>query len=240
MAWQPLRVTFQIVGGWVAPAFPLHLDAVLAYSQTQRALDDLVEEPTIAAIRSLADDLPLGKYELEDRAVWMASAIIPVGPVLNDSAIFVQRRNLHDYANRVDAGMIQHGKHRPGKTLEPYKLQLDTARGVYRNLLGFFPVQRAFEGGILTLQAWCIGNAALIEELLTDDRRPTHLGARRRSGFGRIESVQIDEDETAHEKWTLRVKPWPLREDDVPIQAAYKPPYWALENVTNAFIPASL
>lgn len=240
MTLEPLKITFTVAGGWAAPALPLHLDAVLAYCVTQRGLEDIEEAPSVQALRALADDLPLARHEQEGSWVWKASAIVPAVAVVNDSGFYTQRRDEGVYAAGVGSGQIQHGRYRPGSTLEPYQLKIDTARGVYRNLLGFYPTQRAFDSGLLTLQAWCIGYRDLIDELLNDDRRPTHLGARRRAGLGRITSVAVEPDSSATEQWTLRVKPWPLRADDVAIQAACNPPYWAAENRMSAFIPTGL
>lgn len=241
-AFEPLRVTFEISGGWASPTFPVHLDALLAYVVTMRSIEDLYdEEPSIQALRELGEDLPLERFEQDGQWVWKASAIMPAGPVLNDSAFYTQRRDLVDYAKRFGNGTLQHGRTAVGKeALKPYALALHTARGVHRNLLGYYPIQRAFNAGVLTLQAWCIGDHERLVELLTDNRRPTHLGARRRSGFGRINSVYVDRDSSAQTQWQLRVKPWPLREDDVPIQAACKAPYWAAENRGLAYIPKEL
>lgn len=238
---QPLRITFLVSGGWVPPPYPLHLDAVLAYAVTQRNLLDIEDDPSVDALRELGEQLPLSRFEQDGDWVWQASAIVPEGPVLNDSRFFTQRRDKIEYAEGVRDGRIQHGRYRQGSPMSPYQLQIDTMRGIHRNLLGYYPLQRAFgETAHLRLVAWCIGNKAMVEELLTDDRRPSHLGARRRSGHGRIESVQIEEDSTALDNWKLRVRPWMLREDDAPIHAAWRAPYWASEKRGLAYMPARL
>lgn len=236
----PLKVTFQVSGGWVPPPYPFHLDALLAASVTQRNLIDLDDAPSIEALRALGEDLPLARHAQEGEWVWKASAIVPNGPVMNDSGFFTQRRNRVEYAEGVGNGSIQHGRHRPGMAMAQYQFQIDTLRGVHRNLLGYYPLQRPFQEGLLELVCWCVGDRNLIEELLTDDRRPTHLGARRRSGHGRIEFVQIEDDPMAEELWKRRVRPWIMLKEDVPIQAAWKAPYWAAENKGHAFVPVGL
>lgn len=237
----PLKITFSVSGGWVPPPLPLHLDALLAYAITQRDLLDIEDTPSVEALRLLGEQLPLSKFEQEGEWVWKASAIIPASSVMNDSGFFTQRRDKAEYAAAVHDGSVQHGRHRHGATMTPYQFQIDTQRGVHRNLLGFYPVQRPIDGTAhLQLVAWCVGNKELIEDILLTDRCPTHLGARRRSGHGRIETVTIEEAPNAHENWKLRVRPWVFSEGDAPIQAAWRAPYWATENKGQAFIPAGL
>lgn len=241
MQHEPLKITFQVAGGWVPPPLPLHLDALLAYCVTQRDLVDIEEEPTVEALRALGERLPLAKYEQDGEWVWKASAITVAGQVRNDSQFFTQRRDRVEYAEGVRDGRIQHGRYRAGSDMKPYQLQIDTLRGVHRNLLGFYPVQRSMDGYLLELTAWCVGDRDLLESLLLDEtRRPSHLGARRRSGQGRIASIRIDADATALDKWAMRVRPWAFSPDDTPIQAAWRAPYWLAENRGIAFIPPGL
>lgn len=238
----PLKITFTVSGGFVPPPYPLHLDAVLAYAATERNLLDLEDgEISKQALRSLADDLPLAKHVQDGEWVWMASAITPSQPALNDSRFYTQRRDKADYAEAVRTGQVQHGRYNREKPMTPYQFQIDTLRGAHRNLLGYYPVQKSFgDTATLELVAYCVGDAALIEEMLVGYGIVTHLGARRRSGHGRIESVEIAEDETALDGWKARVRPWRLLADDVPVQAAWKPPYWATENRGEAFMPVGL
>jgi CRISPR type IV-associated protein Csf3 len=236
-----LKVTFLVSGGWVPPPYPLHLDAVLAYVATQRSLLDIEDNPSVETLRALGDDLPLARFEQDGDWVWKASAIVPAVDVLNDSRFYTQRRDKVAYAEEVRDGSILHGRHQPGVAMKPYQFLIDTLRGIHRNLLGYYPVQRPFdESELLKLVAYCVGDKDLVEEMLTDDRRPTHLGARRRSGHGRIESVQVEEAPEAKDAWMNRVRPWPLRADDVALQAACRAPYWAAENRRAAFCPVSI
>lgn len=237
---EPLKVTFRVTGGIVPPAFPMHLDAILAFAETRDSLHYLEEGGvSVSALRELANTLPLERHEHEGEWVWKASAIMPdVERLATTGRIFTQRRDKADYCLRVGAGEVQHGRHTPGKPLEPYQYQIDTLRGVHRNLLGFYSIQEGFTGP-LDLAAYCVGNRAAIEEILTSGR-VTHLGARRRAGHGCIESVRVEVDETAHEKWKLRVRPWRMLDDDAEIQAAWRAPYWAKENQGQAFCPANL
>ncbi len=74
----PLRVTFRLVEPIAMGAFPLHLDALAAYSVTQTALAGGAEEGG-TSVRSLADRLPLHREERDGEWVWAASALIPSG-----------------------------------------------------------------------------------------------------------------------------------------------------------------
>ena len=240
---KPLKITFEVAGGWVPPPYPLHLDAVLAYAETFNALRDIEDNPSVEALRALSDHLPLAKHEQEGEWVWKASAIMPEGPVMNDSRFYTQRRDKVDYACRIRDGSVMHGRHMSGKVMTPYQFQIDTARGVQRNLLGFYPVQQAFSteasaNSNMKLVAWCVGNRDVIEELLSPSYgRVTHLGARRRSGHGKIVSVSVADDEAGQEYWKLRVRPWRMLDDDAPLEAACRAPYWAAENRGSMFCP---
>lgn len=237
----PLKVTFLVSGGFVPPPYPLHLDALLAYAQTFDALDDVAENPGIAQLRSLADDMPIQRFEQDGEWCYMASALVPVGPVLNDARSYTQRMNQRDYAARVGRGSVQHGRHKPGSPMERHQITIETARGVHRNLLGFYPVQRSGQdaGAFLSIQGWCVAEKWWVEDRLLGGRI-THLGARRRSGHGKIESVSIEEDLAATDKWQMRVRPWKFTDGDLAIQAAWKPPYWASENKGKAFCPVEI
>lgn len=242
----PLKITFEVSGGYVPPGYPLHLDALLAFAETRDSFDSLGEpgsEVTVDALRALGEVLPLARHSQDGEWVWKASALTPVGRIANASRIFTQRRDKADYALRVGRGDVQHGRHTPGAAMKADQFQIDTVRGVHRNLLGYYPIQDTFEptaeAPYLTLVAYCIGNPVLIERMLTSGRI-THLGSRRRAGHGCIERVRVAVDPVASELWMRRVKPWQLLDDDVPIQAAWKAPYWAKENRGQAFCPVSL
>lgn len=236
----PLKVTFAVAGGWVPPSYPLHLDSLLAYVEFRRSFFELEDSPTPETIARVIERLPCERHTQDGEWVWKASALMPVGPTMSDASFYTQRRDKVDYSLRVRDGELQHGRIEPGKPLAFGAYPIDTLRGVHRNLLGYFPVQRPIaDDGLLRLVAWCIGDRDQIEEALTDGTI-THLGARRRSGFGRIVSVTVEEDPQAHENWALRVRPWKIREDDAPIQATWKPPYTNLAAQGAAFMPMSI
>ena len=248
----PLKITFKVSGGFAPPPLPLHLDALLAYQRTRQEDKRLLRpehEASISALRAIGERLPLEKHEQDGEWCWKASAIVPVGPVEVASRFYTQRRDQAEYSVRVAHGHVQHGRHRiienDGKQqcapMEKRAYPIDTLRGVYRNLLGFYGTLKssAPTSEFLELVAWCVGDQREIEARLRSGVI-THLGARRRSGHGRIEFILVEEDPTALENWKLRVRPWKMMEDDAAIQAAWKAPYWAIENRGQAFCPVGL
>lgn len=247
----PLKITFRVSGGFVPPPLPLHLDALLAYQRTRQHAKRLpkIGEASVAALRELGEGLPLQKREQDGEWCWMASALLPTGPVEVASRFFTQRRDQADYSIRVARGDVQHGRHavvekdgvREYAPMKAHACQIVTQRGVYRNLLGFYSTIKtnAPTSGYLDLVGWCVGDKEAIESQLNSGLI-THLGARRRSGHGRIESIMVEGDESAMDKWRLRVRPWKMLEDDAQVQAAWKAPYWAIENRGQAYCPAGL
>ena len=113
---------------------------------------------------------------------------------------------------------------------------IDTARGLLKNQFDFYPVV-----SISALSAWCIGDIDELEALLPPESGLlTHIGKRARIGHGRIRSIRIEHAEEATDKWRLRVLPWQESPNYLPIQAAFRPPYWAAENRGMAFVPTEL
>ena len=240
---EPLKITFSVVGGFVPPPYPLHLDSLAAYAETQFGLDSSNPElpKDIVTLRSLADDLPFAKHEEEGDWVWKSSAIIPEGDVNHTSRFYTQRMDKAAFADHVGSGLVQMGRYEPdlklppGKNMKPYQGLIDTLRGPHRNMLGYYPLM-----DVSKLVAWCIGDKEVLEELFIHSGLITHLGARRRSGHGTVSSVSVDTCDEANELWKLRVRPWQMRDDDAMIQAAWHPPYWASENKGRAYCPTSL
>lgn len=242
----PFKITFCVSGGFVPTPMPLHLDALLAYQRTRQHLPRLERnnQYSVEALRALGENLALQKYEQDGEWCWMASAIIPAAAFAMGSRFYTQRRDQADYARKVGEGSVQHGRHVAGEAMKPYSMQMDTLRGVYRNLLGFYPLMERHPGDpeekqFLELVAWGVGEIDAIRAQL-ESGHVTHLGSRRRAGHGRIEAYSIEEDESARENWKLRIRPWKMDDSDEPIQAAWKAPYWAAENRGQAFCPLAL
>ena len=235
----PLKITFNLATPMVAAAYPIHLDALVAYAKTRQTLSLLDEsEVSDASIRTLAEVLPFDKVEKNGEWVWQASALMPEGQGDQSVRMWTRKTNVYDYANRAMTGTLEVGA-RTLNALSAGKTHvgtIDTARGLLKNHFDFYPVV-----AVQRMIAWCVGDIDEIESLLAPETGlVTHLGKRTRIGHGQIQSVTVEHAEEAHEKWSQRVLPWQAAEDDILVQAAFRPPYWAVENRAMAYMPAAL
>lgn len=226
---KPLSVTFELAGAWVPPSYPMHLDGLLAYVITQRELADMETPPAneaeLIALAENPDAMPLARFFRDGQWVWMASALIVQNARSHESTFFTSRVDTTALAVKVGHGAVQFGRLDPSRKMAPLAGNIDTTRGTFRGRLETFPTEQGKNGGLI-LKAWCLGDVERIEELLTDEFAPTHLGKHRASGYGRIRRVTVAPDDAAHERWMDRVRPWALSEDDIPVQAACRAPYW--------------
>lgn len=232
---EALKVTFNLDNtGVVMPVFPLHLDSLAAYAVTQRYLPFL-EAHSIEALRALSDDLPIEKHRVGNDWVYKASALVPEGTIEHTTHFYTQRIDQDQYAKDVVSGKVTKGKYVAGQPLKPHALKLDVVRGHDRNMLGFYPI-----ANIRKLVAYCIADKEALEEILIGYDFITHIGKRRRQGYGRISSIEIERDEAALIMWQHRVKPWKLVDDDEPIMATCRPPYFDKTLAVEAYIPGTL
>lgn len=235
----PLKITFELAEPMVPSAYPIHLDALTAYAVTRQRLaqigaDDLSDD----SIRALANDLPFGKAERDGEWVWQASALIPEEVGEQAIRMWTRKTNTQDYANRAADGTLLVGARTRNALAAGVRFtgNIDTARGLLKNQFDFYPVV-----SISALSAWCIGDIDELEALLPPESGLlTHIGKRARIGHGRIRSIRIEHAEEATDKWRLRVLPWQESPNYLPIQAAFRPPYWAAENRGMAFVPSEL
>lgn len=220
---------------FVKAGYPIHLDALLAYANVERNKFDLEDEPTQNMMNELLTDLPVEKYEQDGDWVFKASALMPQGDLEHSSRYITQRMDQVALALNAAAGRVQVGKMKSDQPLKRHSIKIDTARGVFRNQLQYYPVTKVDK-----LIAYCVGDKDAIEELLVEHGYITHIGAKRRMGHGFISSIDIYEDEAANDLWKLRVKPWQLLESDHAVRAVTKNPYWDKTQSQNAFMPECL
>lgn len=219
---EPLKITFKVANGVVKSGLPIHLDALLAYAVTERNRSDIEDNPTIETLRALGEDLPLDKHAQSSDWVWKASALMPVGDVYQSSSFYTQRINQEDFARRVVDGSIKKaGKTLPLEEMKPHQYKIDVVRGSQRALLGYHPVSH-----VQDLVAYCVGDKDKIEEILKEYGYITHIGGRRRSGFGHVLDVIVEPCDEALELWVHRIRPWRMSKSDVPVFATTKAPYW--------------
>ncbi|KGD61395.1 hypothetical protein Y5S_03733 [Alcanivorax nanhaiticus] len=227
---EPLKVTFKLGGMMVMPPNPIHLDSLIAYAVTQERLPELEFDPR--PISSLAEDLPIEKYEQDGDWCWKASAITPTRVLERSSRHYTQRIDENVYAEAARSGFIQAGRKRGEMKKMSHAIKIDTLRGSQRNLLGFYRTVRVDE-----LVGYVIGDKEQITYYLKESGLITHIGPRRRQGHGKIVDVIIESDELAFENWMIRVKPFKMLDADVEVLATTKPPYFDKTLMQPAFIP---
>lgn len=228
---RPLRLEWRLSSPVAGMALPLHLDALVAYAVTQEAIANGATGP----IGSLADNLPLEKEVRGDLWCWKASALMAPASHGHAMRLWTRRTDEYDYAERYGAGQFAGTK---TKHIEkPYGGIIDTARGEMKNHFQFMPVR-----SLPHFVAYCIGDEDRLLELLHPDAgHILTLGKRGAMGLGKImdNGFVIEPDDCATERWSKRVLPWP-QDNAMPIQAAHRPPYWAIENRTTSYLDGSL
>lgn len=231
----PLKVTFELCTPMVFGGNPIHLDALAAYAMTQRELPFL-EDPQESDYAKIYEDLPFDKHHQEGDWVFKASALIPLdSPMAHSSRFYTLRNNEMELAEKAGAGIIQYGKMKSGKELAPHALKLDMIRGAQRNLLAYYPTTE-----VSKMVAYCVADEEQLQEILIDYGYIKHIGSRRRSGNGALQSITIEKCEASEVLWVNRVKPWPLVDDDVQVSGATKAPYWSPENRQIAYCPVDV
>lgn len=223
-----LKVTFDLGTPMVPSAYPIHLDALIAYVVTAKALASGGNESS-HKVRALADLLPLERETRDGKTVWQASALIPDSVSGSGIRMWTRKTDPYDYTARLLNGQIKTKSKM--ENLKPYALKIDTQRGILKNAFQFYPVKM-----VNRLVAWCIGDIDELEDMLQPESGwLTHIGPRNRVGHGLVKQVSIEPDHLALEKWKMRVMPWQESPDYQIIQAAYQPPYWAPENRAAAY-----
>lgn len=234
----PLKITFHLDTPMQRSGYPIHLDALIAFAQTHSALAGMdPDDAPPGMIRELAEDLPLAKEEKDGEWAWKASALIPTGFGEKSVRMWTRKTDPDDFTRRVIDNNVLIGERTKNALTQgkPYAGTIYTDRGLQKNMFEFYPLEE-----IRKLEAWCVGDIDLLENLLAPESGwITHVGKRTRVGHGRVRTIQIEEDEEALKKWKLRVIPWPEAGYE-PIQAGLRPPYWAVENRGQGYCPDSL
>lgn len=230
---EALRIEIDLVTPMASPSMPIHLDALLAYAVTEDALSAM-EKPDGGQdpVRDLAEpalESVLDKAQQDGEWVWMASALLPEDVGDAYLRMWTRKTDPYDIAERVGDGQIAVRSKFP---LKPFALLVDTVRGPLKNHFNFYPVREVGK-----LVAWCMGDADAIYDLL--EAHIQHVGQRRRSGHGKVKAIRVIPDAEAEIRWKMRVLPW-KEECYLPMQAAFRPPYWAIENRLQAFCPPAI
>lgn len=216
---RPLRLTWHLTTPVAGLTHPIHLDALVAYAVTEEALRSGECDPK-ASVRSLSDNLPLGKA-VGDGGLWCwQSSALQGHTKVHARRMWTSKNNFYDLCRRIRDQQIVGKFDLPMKR---FSMKLDDAH--MKQNFQFFPVRY-----IDTFTAWCIGDEDRLLELLAPESGfITRIGARKRNGLGIVHSFEIARDDAALERWQQRMLPWPI-DGAVPVMAAHKPPYWAPEN----------
>ncbi len=210
----PLRITFTLDRPMRVPEFPIHLDALLAWSAVMAAGDMGHDDPLLAQ-----EDLPLASEGQGTDAVWCASQLL-YRPRSTPELIALTKRYELEAIARRQGEVIAGG---------PTKIPMGT--GPYKAFVLGEPVvwvDRAV--------AYAIGDAGRIKDLLA---RITHIGKRRGIGMGRVSATDITPDARAESAWRYRVMPTPCDGYEA-IEAVTRPPYWNRANRRIAYIPTHI
>ncbi|APE04167.1 hypothetical protein BM526_19555 (plasmid) [Alteromonas mediterranea] len=230
---EPLKITFELGSAICLPRHPLHLDALIAYINTQKGLITLDEPYSRDALMALADDLPFACYGDGEDWVYKASALQPVGDLKHTSRFFTNKNDKTGIATAVKNDQIQLKRQVSALEKMSHAGQLDFNRGHQRNALIYHSITY-----VEKMEAYCIGDKDLLQEALSSGHL-THLGKLHRMGFGFIKHITIEECEEAKTKWKNRVKPFEEK-GDIPVTSPIRPPYWDLEAKTLSFMPSEL
>ncbi|MCM3609534.1 hypothetical protein M4D49_29090 [Cupriavidus pauculus] len=234
----PLRLTWRLSTPMATSGYPIHLDDLVAFAKTRMELRmaGYGEEGLGSSIRDLARVLPLEREERPEGRVWKASALVPADniQVTHGMRFWTKKTDPFDYASRFDQGHLAIRTKR--ENMKPYALKIDTQRGLLKNGFKFFTVKH-----VPVLQAWCVGDEEALRELLDPacGSPLMWIGARGRSGLGRISAFEMVRDEAAFDLWQRRTLPWAY-EGATELELATEPPYWEPANRRLAWIDPSL
>ncbi len=224
----PLRLTWQLASPITVGAYPLHLDALVAFALAQ---DTAQRENSVQDFNATLD-LPLGIETRDGKQCVKASAVLPTEPGEHSMRMWTRKSDPYDYAVRLQAGQFDVRTKFP---LKPHGIKFDTQRGTFKQMFKFFAVRQ-----VRTVQAWCVGDMDRLAELLAPEAGLiTYLGAKSRMGYGRITDFDIQHDEAAHQNWTKRILPWPTP-NGIEVEAASALPYWEVKNRGLAYVDPSL
>jgi CRISPR type IV-associated protein Csf3 len=194
---KPIRIDFDLASPVIEPTYPMHLDGLLAWAAVDEAIEAGVERPL-----ATQESLPLASQN----GVWCASAVLFDYSNSAETVAMVKRTDPLAISDALVSGVLKKA---------PNKLNLQS--GPWRQALFFSQCRHA-----RVATAYCVGDKQRVESLL---ERVRYLGAKRRLGFGRVQSITVVDDETAREGWKKRVLSH-QEQGYVPIQAVTSPPYW--------------
>lgn len=204
---KPLRVHITLRTPMMEPGNLFHLDGLLAALRVQRAeADHGAVDP-----RDWQHDLPLARYTS------------PSGSWVFQASVFRLKREGEARLWPISGGIntTTAAEHRAAGVLLLRSGKPNPAGGHFKGSFFNKPILWT------ELEAWCIGDKAQVESLLSECRQ---VGGRRGTGFGRVETITVEEVDEAACRWFDRALPadysGPGQEELVGMIGGLRPPYW--------------
>jgi CRISPR type IV-associated protein Csf3 len=199
---RPLKITFTFKRAIQQPDYPMHLDGVIGFAVAEEAAEQGVEDVN----RVVDTALPFGFEEKEGLRVWQASTI-RFEVLDNYIQHAIRTTSKEDISDAKRDGLVRF----TGEFIK-------SDSGAQRAFMLVRPMQLMAKG-----VAYCVGDQERIESLL---QRIKYLGASRKNGYGMIDTITVEADEAANDRWMERVMLWPTEKAAMPIQFPCSPPYW--------------
>jgi CRISPR type IV-associated protein Csf3 len=206
-----LKVTFTFTTPVVRDSeYPLHLDALLAWSVVEEAESFGADDAWAAA-----NDLShlLASESSKSGWVWKASALRFTPASERFLMSMIRKSDPLLYMDGIDRGRIE---------MKRQRSTINTGSGQERAYQFLMPHQWMEKA-----EAWCIGDLEMIAEALA---RLNGVGKLIRNGFGAIRTINIESDPQAETRWRLRVLPSDMRGAEdcryVPALHCLRAPYW--------------
>ena len=186
----------------LSDAPPLFDDIIAA-----AAVNEATNNGTLDDDFSVINELPIENWKADDTWGYMASYLMFewYSPVFNTA--IRGRTNVNSIVELKNSGLLNY----KSKNLP------DTSRGAYKNY-----DLRLFHRYAEKAKAYCIGDAERIEELLMEI---SHIGPKRRLGFGKIADFNIEKIKNSDE-WMHRPLPISMRDNGKFVAYNPRPPYW--------------
>ena len=200
----PFRVRFVIGTAMRLPTHGIALDSLLAFAAVQEA-----EEMGHSTPLDAMHDIGMDKYVADDGRWCFKASVLTLAPASDTYNMQMTRpARVLEYAAAKDSGLT-------ASRMDVLSL----GSGRYKAYLFSHPM-----GMSSSAQAWGIGDVGRVRELLA---RIPSIGTLRRFGAGTVVSLEVVQDDSAHERW--RNRPIPAHQSEAGtalMQCAYQPPYF--------------
>ncbi|WP_312924720.1 hypothetical protein [Stutzerimonas nitrititolerans] len=219
---KPLRITIKLSSPLIEPANLFHLDGLLAALRVKA--DEHADQEGFNP-RDCQDDLPVERY------------VSPSGQWVFKASAFTLQRESEPRSWMMTGGLntTTAAEHRHSGVLNLRSSKPNPAGGHFKGSVFYKPIIWG------VLQAWCVGDKAGVEKLLSTCRQ---VGGKRGTGFGQVESIDVDEVAPADCRWYERALPSDFdgasSDELVGAISALRSPYWDRTLHQSVLIPFHL